>query len=567
MPATFAVDGLGVGTARTEFGRWGWAFREQPVPDFGIDAHVEPVADGRPLGRLIALQIKAGPSYFAQAVPGGWQYRGSDPHLRSWLRHSLPVVLLFHNPASSVTYWAHVNPDTVYLSGTRWEMLVPSDQVLGVHAREEFRVLAESAPAASDDPVEQSCAWLPPAAVEIVRQAEEFEPNGASRLAAWLASGRDAPRLTIESVLSAAPSWLPEGLGSFEAALAAYAGEHGHLDLAAEALTRAAGYSQQPAGALLAHAALAAAEAGDAQRARTLISLARNDPGPPLLLATAEAVVGHLGQPGPVPVPDMLAAAGPAERAAEPSCLSFLGTQALRRHEVAAAVRYFEEASSAQPGCTSFMLQLGQALQEQVVTGGSAAEADDLQRIEAAAQSALEQRRRWSGPSSPALAMLIRHQMLAGAFDTAAHLATPVPDGAALDSEACADEVVILGTQAAVALGDRKRAEEFAARASSAHARAVAAALLAEPGLPAGEQADLWRAVLTDQAPMESRLLAWHRLAGLGIWPLPGLDDLHEAGVIDDVHRDILEARAAAGRSDLTGPETASELRLRMRGR
>ena len=31
-----------------EFSRWGWAFREQPVADFGIDAHVEPFHDGRP---------------------------------------------------------------------------------------------------------------------------------------------------------------------------------------------------------------------------------------------------------------------------------------------------------------------------------------------------------------------------------------------------------------------------------------------------------------------------------------------------------------------------------------
>ena len=73
MPATFAVEGLGVGTAKAEFSRWGWAFREQPVPDFGIDAHVEPSHEGRPSGKLIALQIKAGPSYFAEAVPGGWE--------------------------------------------------------------------------------------------------------------------------------------------------------------------------------------------------------------------------------------------------------------------------------------------------------------------------------------------------------------------------------------------------------------------------------------------------------------------------------------------------------------
>jgi hypothetical protein len=99
--------------------------------------------------------------------------------------------------------------------------------------------------------------------------------------------------------------------------------------------------------------------------------------------------------------------------------------------------------------------------------------------------------------------MLIRRQMLVGAFEAAVRLAGPAPHGEALDTEASADEVVILGTQAALTVGDRERAGAFAARAGSAHARAVVAALLADPGLPADEQADLWRAALTDEASME----------------------------------------------------------------
>ena len=44
--------------------RLGWIFREQPVSDFGIDAHVEVVEGDQVTGRLFALQIKSGPSYF-----------------------------------------------------------------------------------------------------------------------------------------------------------------------------------------------------------------------------------------------------------------------------------------------------------------------------------------------------------------------------------------------------------------------------------------------------------------------------------------------------------------------
>jgi hypothetical protein len=157
-----------------------------------------------------------------------------------------------------------------------------------------------------------------------------MEPGGAVRLAALLANGRATPRLTIESVLSGTPSWLPKGNGRFEIAVATYAVEHGHPDLASEAFARAAAYSEQPADLLLGYAALDAAEAGDAGRARQLMAQVTADPASSLLLATADAVVSHLGMPGTVPIPDALAAATPAERAAEPTCLPSPGPSGSR---------------------------------------------------------------------------------------------------------------------------------------------------------------------------------------------------------------------------------------------
>jgi Domain of unknown function (DUF4365) len=77
-----AVERIGVGAAEVEFARWGWVFREQTVSDFGIDAHVEPYGDEGASGRLLALQIKSGPSWFEEPVTAGWVYRGKDRHLR-----------------------------------------------------------------------------------------------------------------------------------------------------------------------------------------------------------------------------------------------------------------------------------------------------------------------------------------------------------------------------------------------------------------------------------------------------------------------------------------------------
>lgn len=551
MISTFATERVGVSAAQLEFSKWGWAFREQPIVDFGIDAHVEPFAGDVASGRLIALQIKSGVSWFSEPAAGGWVYRGRDTHLLYWLRHCLPVVILLHDPESDLTYWAHVRQSAAEITDGGWKMLVPSSQVLSKEAVSEFRSIAESASGASDDPLESSCQQLPPSTAMALRAAQGLEPAGTLRLATLLAAGRVAPDLTVGSVLSAAPSWLPKGNGQFEVAMATYAAEHGFPDLAAEAFAGAADYDGQPGDVLRAYAALAAAEAGDSSKARLLIGQIQSDPESSLVLAAAVAVVGHLGEQGPIPVPAVLATATRAQLAAEPTCLAFLGAQALQRRDAMAAVRYFEEGSAANPDGSALMLHLARALQLRVSTAQSALPTEDLRRIEALARQALDQRRRWSGPSGEALGMLMRRQAQVGAFEETVRLGTPAPEGEASECEASFDEVVVLGVQVSLALLDHDRARQFASRAESDHARAVVRALLADQGLPASEEIALWRAVMTDGAPLESKMMALYHLAGLGVWPLRELDDLREAHDIEGLDHDLLAARAMAASGDL----------------
>ena len=54
-PVTNWPDGCERGVPLFE--AWGWLFREQPIEDYGIDAHVEPL-DGpeQPSRQLLALQ-------------------------------------------------------------------------------------------------------------------------------------------------------------------------------------------------------------------------------------------------------------------------------------------------------------------------------------------------------------------------------------------------------------------------------------------------------------------------------------------------------------------------------
>ncbi|BBJ39969.1 hypothetical protein SSPO_026870 [Streptomyces antimycoticus] len=43
-------------------------------------------------GRLLALQIKSGMSWFREAAPEGWWFRPDGEHVAYWLNHSLPVA-------------------------------------------------------------------------------------------------------------------------------------------------------------------------------------------------------------------------------------------------------------------------------------------------------------------------------------------------------------------------------------------------------------------------------------------------------------------------------------------
>src|SRR5690242_2991017 len=76
-----------------------WIFREQEKNDFGIDGIVEVITtDARATGRLLALQIKCGHSFFAEFNELGFIFRGKPKHINYWVNHSLPVILTISNP-------------------------------------------------------------------------------------------------------------------------------------------------------------------------------------------------------------------------------------------------------------------------------------------------------------------------------------------------------------------------------------------------------------------------------------------------------------------------------------
>ncbi|MGO9047789.1 MAG: DUF4365 domain-containing protein [Xanthobacteraceae bacterium] len=108
---------------------FGWLFREQPVADYGIDALVEVIENNEPTGKLIALQIKTGDSYF-RPKGNGYVFYGELRHLKYWTRHSLPVFLILHDPARNLTLWQKVERRVATVSEKGWSIVVPSANLL-----------------------------------------------------------------------------------------------------------------------------------------------------------------------------------------------------------------------------------------------------------------------------------------------------------------------------------------------------------------------------------------------------------------------------------------------------
>jgi HEAT repeat protein len=120
-----------------------WIFRELEVEDWGIDGLIEVVDRGLPTGRLFAVQIKCGESYFREENEQGFIYRGERRHLSYWRGYSLPVVLVLYDPRSGQAFWQVVRNDIVQETTRRWKLVVPRSQLLGRVSIDPLKAVAQ----------------------------------------------------------------------------------------------------------------------------------------------------------------------------------------------------------------------------------------------------------------------------------------------------------------------------------------------------------------------------------------------------------------------------------------
>jgi hypothetical protein len=121
-----------------------WLFREIPKDDLGIDAFVELLrGDRKTRGRLFAVQIKCGTSYFSESNEAGFVYRGELKHLNYWVGYALPVLLVLCDPTTELCYWAHVAPSYVTRTPAGWKIIIPRSQTLTLDHKTELEIVTQ----------------------------------------------------------------------------------------------------------------------------------------------------------------------------------------------------------------------------------------------------------------------------------------------------------------------------------------------------------------------------------------------------------------------------------------
>ncbi len=124
------TDRIGIQITGELFDRNGYIFREQPIRDCGIDAQIELIENENATGKLIALQIKSGPSWLKEEKEDSYIFRGDSDHLQYWLDHSLPVLILLCDVDNRISYWQAITPGNVEYTEKGWKVAVPKYQTI-----------------------------------------------------------------------------------------------------------------------------------------------------------------------------------------------------------------------------------------------------------------------------------------------------------------------------------------------------------------------------------------------------------------------------------------------------
>ncbi|KSH14859.2 hypothetical protein AO963_37210 [Pseudomonas aeruginosa] len=107
--SSYAQERLGINALQNYAAKNTQIWRETATGDVGIDGNLEFVnPDGFATGKVIAVQVKSGPSYFKHESINGWKFYPEEKHRAYWEAFPLPVILVLHDSEANQSYWADV---------------------------------------------------------------------------------------------------------------------------------------------------------------------------------------------------------------------------------------------------------------------------------------------------------------------------------------------------------------------------------------------------------------------------------------------------------------------------
>lgn len=136
-------ESIGMNAVSAIMLQMGWIERPQYKDDVGIDLIVEECISGDPSGRLLALQVKSGKSYWKKISRKQVVFRFDQTHYRYWISHSLPVCVVLYDPDTGKAIWEHVSRKTCIRSGAGWKIHIPSSKKLSAKSASTLSRLAQ----------------------------------------------------------------------------------------------------------------------------------------------------------------------------------------------------------------------------------------------------------------------------------------------------------------------------------------------------------------------------------------------------------------------------------------
>jgi uncharacterized protein DUF4365 len=522
-----------------------WLPREQFESDQGIDVLIEQAPDEIGNGRLLAVQVKSGESWFRRTEGDGWVFRFNRKKARLWLGHALPVVVVLVDVSERKAYWQQVSESTATSTGKNYKVIVPFENEIE-SARPAWDHLASGIEEQARHRADLSLTYLPP---QVVRRITAPE-NSALRhdldvLAVHLERGRHNPSGTCKALLAAEPIWMTRPGRASWSILGAYAAAHGLSESATQAYELAADADPSRRGRLLAFAALQVID--EPHRARPLLQAAASAEDAAEVVAVGTSLLRH--QPGkatPVEIDPMLLRDTSRIRG-EATVQAFLSQQHLRGSNTAAAVRHARFALDAEPDSTALMSNLAEVLLRHHTTNGGGTE--PLTEAISLLETALAQRRTWAGPTAELMEKLGTAYGTNGRFGDQLRLCLESPHGTATADEASTPALRRMALVAAAQARHTDLTVALSAQLGDEPADNLARVRAGVVEMTDDEAIDVWSDELTrtlEAGDWHGLVVAVLGLAELGVDRAEALTEAVERQIIDGEMARLVSAVALA---------------------